>query len=169
MKKIAAFLFLFIFSFSAIAQEKPQFDSTLPDKISAVFDWTFENPKDSVMATNFISNFIKAYDEFNPMGEYKLSVVSHGAEVLIFAKNNYEKYKDIVDRLKSMTASYGLKIYVCRNTIRFFGLKEEDLQPFVIVVPAGVVELAKLQEEGYKLIPVVVHDLNKAKNLKWGD
>ncbi len=166
MKRITFFLFLIFFTISAFSQEKPKFDSSLPDKISAVFDWTFEKPKEAMMATNFISNFIKAYDEFNPMGEYKLAVVSHGAEVLIFAKNNYEKYKDTVDRLKSMTQSYGLKIYVCRNTIRFFGLKEEDLQPFVIIIPAGVVELAKLQEEGYKLIPTVVHDLNKAKNQK---
>lgn len=164
MKRIVLLIFILLINFSAFSQEKPQFDSSLPDKISAVFDWTFENPKDSAMATNFLSNFIKAYDEFNPMGEYKLAVVSHGAEVLIFAKKNYEKYKDVVDRLKSMTQSYGLKVYVCRNTMRFFGLKEEDLQPFVVVVPAGVVELAKLQQEGYRLIPTVVHDLNKVKN-----
>lgn len=163
MKKVFVLFVVLIFSLKSFSQEKPQFDSTLPDKIKAVFDWTFENPSDSVMATNFISNFIKAYDEFNPMGEYKLAVVSHGAEVLIFAKKNYEKHKEVIDRLKSMTQSYGLKIYVCRNTMRFFGLKEEDMLTFVVIVPAGVVELAKLQEEGYKLIPAVVHDLNKVK------
>ncbi|PMP77505.1 MAG: hypothetical protein C0178_02395 [Sulfurihydrogenibium sp.] len=169
MKKfltLTVLIFLLIFGSSSFSQEKAPFDSTLPDKISAVFDWTFEDPKDTSMATNFISNFIKAYDEFNPMGEYKIAVVSHGADVLIFAKSNYEKYKDIVDRLKSMTKSYGIKIYVCRNTLRFFGIKEEDVQPFVTIVPAGVVQLAKLQQEGYKLVPSVVHDLNKAKNQK---
>ena len=168
MKKIFLTLVIFLAFIvtSSFSQEKAQFDASLPDKISALFDWTFENPKDSAIATNFISNFIKAYDEFNPMGQYKIAVVSHGAEVLIFSKNNYEKYKDIVDRLKSMVNSYGVKIYVCRNTIRFFGLKDEDIQPFVTIVPAGVVEVAKLQQEGYKLIPAVVHDLNKVKTEK---
>jgi hypothetical protein len=97
------------------------------------------------------------------MGEYSLAIVSHGPEALIFSKKNYEKYKNVVDRLNSMTKSYNLKIYVCRNTIRALGLKEEDLQPFITIVPAGVVELAKLQEEGYRLIPTVVHDLKKFK------
>jgi intracellular sulfur oxidation DsrE/DsrF family protein len=164
MKKLSLLIAVFLFSAtSTFAQEKPNFDSKLPDKIKAVFDWTLEDPKDSEMAVNFISNFIKAFDEFNPMGEYSLAIVSHGPKALIFSKKNYEKYKNVVDRLNSMTKSYNLKIYVCRNIIKALGLKEEDLQPFITIVPAGVVELAKLQEEGYKLIPTVVHDLKKFK------
>ncbi len=164
MKKLVFLLMgLLLISLSGYSEEKPNFDSKLPDNIKAVFDWTLEDPKDSEMAVNFISNFIKAFDEFNPMGEYSLAVVSHGPEALIFSKKNYEKYKNVVDRLNSMTKSYNLKIYVCRNTIKALGLKEEDLQPFITIVPAGVVKLAKLQEEGYKLIPTVVHDLKKFK------
>ncbi|WP_299226315.1 DsrE family protein [Sulfurihydrogenibium sp.] len=162
MKKLVFLLMgLLLISLSGYSEEKPNFDSKLPDKIKAVFDWTLEDPKDSEMAINFISNFIKAFDEFNPMGEYSLAIVSHGPEALIFSKKNYEKYKNVVDRLNSMTKSYNLKIYVCRNTIIALGLKEEDLQPFIAIVPAGVVQLAKLQEEGYRLIPTVVHDLKK--------
>jgi len=104
MKKLLSLMLVFLFlATSTFAQEKPNFDSKLPDKIKAVFDWTLEDPKDSEMAVNFISNFIKAFDEFNPMGEYSLAVVSHGPEALIFSKKNYEKYKNIVDRLNSMT------------------------------------------------------------------
>ncbi len=96
-------------------------------------------------------------------GEYKIAIVSHGPEVLIFSKENYEKYKEIVDRIESLNKTYGVKIYVCRNAMRSLGLDQSQLQPFVEVVPAGVVELAVLQEKGYRLIPTLVRDLKKFK------
>lgn len=153
---------LLLISLSGYSEEKAKFDPKIPDKIKAVFDWSIP-PEDTATALRFVSNFIKAYDEFNPAGEYQLAIVSHGPEALIFSKKNYEKYKETIDRLRSMTQVYNLKIYVCRNVVRTLGIKEEDLQDFVIVVPAGVLKLAAIQEEGFRLIPTVVHDMKKYK------
>ncbi len=47
--------------------------------------------------------------------------------------------------------------------MKALGLEQLKLQPFVEVVPAGVVGFAVFQEEGYRLIPMVVHDLRKFK------
>jgi hypothetical protein len=93
MKKLSLLITIFLFlTISTFAQEKPNFDSKLPDKIKAVFDWSIP-PEDTATALRFVSNFIKAYDEFNPAGEYQLAIVSHGPEALIFSKKNYEQYQ----------------------------------------------------------------------------
>lgn len=40
----------------------------------------------------------------------------------------------------------------CNNALNMFDLKPEQLCVFAQVVPAGVVEIAKKQEEGYSYI-----------------
>ncbi len=41
-----------------------------------------------------------------------------------------------------------VNIFVCRNAMNMFGLKDEDVPDYVKVVPAGVEKVAKLSKEG---------------------
>ena len=77
-------------------------------------------------------------------------VVTHGPEMVVFAKKNYAKYKDIVDRAASL-AKQGVRFEACRNAAAAEGFKPEDLHGFVTVVPAGTYALAYWQAKGYTL------------------
>jgi len=68
----------------------------------------------------------------------------------VFAKENYTKYKDIVDRAASF-AQQGVRFEACRNAAAAQGFAPEDLHGFVTVVPAGPYTLAYWQAKGYSL------------------
>ena len=46
----------------------------------------------------------------------------------------------------------GLRFAACGNALKGTGLTKDDIFDFVTVVPAGVVELAERQAEGYAYI-----------------
>lgn len=79
-----------------------------------------------------------------------LEILIHGEPLKRLTITN-AKNLDIYDELKSLT-DRGLKIALCNNTMKKFNLKSEDMCPFTTIVPAGVIELAKKQEEGFSYI-----------------
>lgn len=167
---VALVFCMFVYSFS---EEKKKdvavfevSDSTYPS-IKVVYDWNLSSPEEVGKALNYLRNHFKAYDEHAPLEEVEIVVVSHGAEVPVFAKQNYKYFKEIVDRIKNFHDIYGVKFYVCYNAARAFGFDREDFPSFVILTPAGVAKLAALQEEGYRLVPAVVHDFKAVKE-KYG-
>jgi len=57
-----------------------------------------------------------------------------------------------VDRMKALSAQ-GVVFKMCENTLKEFNLDpQKDLVIPMTVVPAGVAELAKLQQEGFAYI-----------------
>jgi len=80
-------------------------------------------------------------------------IVSHGPEVVLWAKQNYSKYKKIVDRAASF-AEQGVLFEICRNDAAALGFKPEDLHGFVSVIPAGPYALTYWQNKGYSYIAV---------------
>ena len=94
--------------------------------------------------------------------------MSHGPEVVLFARKNYAKYKDIVDRAASFS-KLGVKFEICRNAATFQGFAAEDFHRFVTLVPPAPYALAYWQAKGYTLNAVgatmpttPISDLNKA-------
>lgn len=45
-----------------------------------------------------------------------------------------------------------LQIYICNNSLNNLGLDASQLLPFCEVVPAGITQLIKLQQEGFAYI-----------------
>ncbi|RMA96142.1 DsrE family protein [Hydrogenothermus marinus] len=170
LKILIIFPLIFLFSISYAKEKKlatfEVSEETYPT-IKVVYDWNLSSPEDVNQALNYISNHIKAYTQYAPFSELKIVVVSHGPEAVIFAKQNKDKFKQILERIKSFHDAYGVKFYVCNNILKFMGFKREDIQPFAIITPAGVAKLAALQEEGYRLVPAVVHNLKAIKE-KYG-
>jgi len=79
-----------------------------------------------------------------------IALVLHGPEVEIFFRENYKRYKNIVDLAARLTAFQVVDIKICRTRLRFLEQDEVSLFPFVGTVAFGPDEIARLtEEEGY--------------------
>lgn len=112
--------------------------------IDAVFDVNYDDPNSLNILYAFVKNTSK------PLGG-KMVVVTHGPELRVFAKENYEKYQGIVDKLAEL-ADAGVDFRMCNNAMRAAGYQADDIHGFVTVVPAGFPEIAYLQHQGYRYI-----------------
>jgi len=143
-------------------------------QLKVVWDFNFVDPKAVGVVFNNISSFLKSVSDFGPheIEPVKIVVVSHGPELVVFARKNYPKYKDIVDRAASF-AKQGVKFEICDVAARFQGFVPEDLYGFVTVVPAGPYALSYWQTKGYTLnapgatMPTLpISDLNRTDTNK---
>lgn len=144
---------------SAVASEFAPYGTAKVDMkeyptINAVFDLNYEDPNKLHILHAFVNNTRK------PL-KGKMVVVTHGPELRVFAKENYEKYQGIVDKMAEL-AKEGVEFRMCNNAMRAAGFKAEDMHGFITVVPAGFPELAYLQSQGYQYInpiPLPVRDV----------
>lgn len=134
--------------------------SSYPDinqlkQLKVVWDFNFQDPKSVGFVFNNVSALLKATQDYGPheIDPIKVVIVSHGPEVVLWAKKNYSKYKDIVDRAASF-AQQGVRFEVCKNDAAALGFKPEDLDGFVTVIPAGPYALTYWQNKGYAYIAV---------------
>ncbi|SNZ06831.1 hypothetical protein SAMN06265182_0813 [Persephonella hydrogeniphila] len=167
MKVLIVFLLVFLFASGEEKGAKLEISESTYPSVKVVYDWNLQGPEAVDKALNYIRNHLKAYSEYAPLEEVEIVIVSHGAEIPVFAKQNEKVFQKTVERLKNFHDSYGIKFYVCYNAARAFGFDKEDFFPFVILTPAGVAKLAALQEEGYRLVPAIVHNFKPVKE-KYG-
>jgi len=139
-------------------------------QIKVVWDFNFSDPKAVGFVLNYVNALMRTTSELGPhdIDPLRVVIVSHGPEVVVFAKKNYEKYKDIVDRAASF-AKQGVRFEICRHAAAAQGFQPEDLHGFATVVPAGPYALAYWQAKGFTLnavgatMPTLpVNELNKA-------
>lgn len=79
-----------------------------------------------------------------------IAFVLHGPEVEIFFRENYSRYKSIVDLAARLSAFDVIDLKVCRTQLRFLEHSPTELYPFVDTVPFGPDEIARLTDEkGY--------------------
>lgn len=122
--------------------------------VNTVFDVNYENPQQLNTLYNFIKNTKKET-------KGKVVVVTHGPELRAFAKENYEKYQGIVDKMAEL-AKDGVEFKMCNNAMLAAGFKADDMHGMITVVPAGFPEVAYWQEKGYRYInplPLSVKDV----------
>lgn len=121
---------------------------------NTVFDVNYEDPQKLNTLYNFIKNTKKVTGG-------KVVVVTHGPELRAFAKENYEKYQGIIDKMAEL-AKDGVEFKMCNNAMLAAGFKAEDMHGFITVVPAGFPEVAYWQGKGYRYInplPLPVKDV----------
>ena len=160
LKHVLAGVVLAITTSCVFAQESPYGTSKFSSyadidsvkQLHTVWDFNFVDPKAVGVVLNNIGALLKATADFGPheIEPLKVVVVSHGPELAIFAKANYSKYKDIVDRAASF-AQQGVRFEACRNAAAAQGFAPEDFHGFINVVPAGPYALAYWQAKGYSL------------------
>ena len=119
-----------------------------------VFDVNYDDPQKLNTLYNFVKNTKR-----ETRGE--VVVVTHGPELRAFAKENYEKYQGIVDKMAEL-AQDGVQFKMCNNAMKAAGFSAEDMHGFITVVPAGFPELVYWQSKGYQYVnplPLPVKDV----------
>jgi hypothetical protein len=76
-----------------------------------------------------------------------IAFVLHGPEVEIFFRDNYSRYKPIVDLAAKLSALNVVDIKVCRTRLRYLETDVDQLFPFVDSVPFGPDEIERLTGE----------------------
>jgi intracellular sulfur oxidation DsrE/DsrF family protein len=121
-------------------------------QLKVVWDFNFSDPKAVGIVFNFVNALSSATSEFGPheIDPIKVVIVSHGPELVVFARKNYAKYKEIADRAASL-AKQGVKFEICLRAATFLGFAPEDFHGFATLAPAAPYSLAYWQTKGYTL------------------
>ena len=121
-------------------------------QLKVVWDFNFSDPNAAGLGLNFVGALLQATAEFGPheIDPIQVVVVSHGPEAVVFAKQNYEKYKEIVDRAASF-AKQGVRFEICARASKAQGFEPQDLHGFTTAVPAAPYALAYWQAKGFTL------------------
>ena len=89
------------------------------------------------------ANYIKAL----PEERFQLVVVANGPAVTQFVKGN-EEFRAIAAPLQDQ----GLRIMLCANALADNCISHDDIWPGCHIVPAGLIEIVRLQREGFAYI-----------------
>ncbi|MEA4933053.1 MAG: DsrE family protein [Lawsonibacter sp.] len=91
-----------------------------------------------------VSNLLHEVD----LNASQIEVVANAEAVEFYTVKTSSEHTTLAANL----AEAGVKFAACSNALRDRGISEQELDPFVLVVPAGVLELAQRQKEGYAYI-----------------
>lgn len=125
-----------------------------------VYDFYFDNPAKINSALFWIRSLMIPLgdDPYNFAPEFMdIVVVIHGTEIVTVAKNNYEKYRDAVERMRYY-AALGVKFRVCAIAAEDYGYSVKDFYEFIEIAPSAITELVHWQQQGYALITPVIMD-----------
>ncbi|AGK96858.1 DsrE family protein [Clostridium pasteurianum] len=81
---------------------------------------------------------------------YNIEVVANAEAVKLYDFNNNFSSEEF-HIMKDLNGK-NVRFVACNNALKGHGIKRENLMTFVLVVPAGILELIDKQEEGYAYI-----------------
>ncbi|MEN8198742.1 MAG: DsrE family protein [Thermodesulfobacteriota bacterium] len=110
----------------------------------AVFHVDQNEEKDMNMALNNVINLLNAI----PDQEHDLIVLFNGPAVGLVAWDDVVIY---LERIKDV-ASKGVRFQVCKNAMERFEVTEDLLIEECEIIPAGIVTLIDLQNDGFSYI-----------------
>jgi len=114
--------------------------------LKMVVEVDYANHKRWGLAIANIKNVMAAFGDNS--FKYKIELVVFGPGLRFLMKKFDGKNEST---LQSLT-TYGLKLRACHNTMMKARVTKAALFPFVKVVPAGVVEIAKKEMQGYAFL-----------------
>lgn len=92
---------------------------------------------------------IQSAEMHSGKGNIRMVVVVNGPAVKFLLKKKAGKITEEIDKL---AATGEVEFHVCGTSLKAFGYRASDVLSSCRVVPAGVVDIAKLEEEGYAYI-----------------
>lgn len=85
----------------------------------------------------------------DPFAEH-IVVVLHGHSIPFFALKNYQRYKSLMRRAEGLTQTGTIQFRMCQASAEHhYGLKPNDIEGFVTMVPMADAEIVRLEHEGY--------------------
>lgn len=152
MFRFAALLLAILCSAPSVAEGK--WVQTPYKAAKVVFEFYLDDPNKMGSALYWVRSVMNPLQDapysYAPE-ELSIKVVIHGTEIVTVAKNNTQKYQEIVDRMRYY-ADLGVEFKVCGQAAEDFGYSVKDFHEFIQVVPNAMTELAHWQQEGYALI-----------------
>ena len=155
MKNLSLVFALVMLSLPLAAEEEhATYVETPYQSPKAVFDIFLDRPDKVGSALYWIRSFTNPLTEspYNMSMDFMdIVVILHGTEIVTVARKNYEKYRDVVERMRYY-AEFGIKFKVCGLAAKDYDYSVKDFQAFIEVVPSAITELAHWQQQGYALI-----------------
>ena len=81
--------------------------------------------------------------------ELEIAMVLHGPDIRIFAKENYSRYKDIVDLAEQLDDADIIDFKACATTAAQRGFNDSAFPAFVELVPYAPDEIKRLTKDGF--------------------
>jgi hypothetical protein len=156
----AALATAFLMSTPAPALAQARVVQTPYKNPKALIDIYLDDPRKLAAALNWVRGVM------NPLTEAPYSmapedipiiVLMHGTEIVTLARKNEQRYPELVQRMRYY-ADLGVKFKVCGQAMKDYDYTPADLYDFVEVTPSAITELMHWQNQGYALIPALVHD-----------
>jgi len=105
-----------------------------------VFHIDWDNEEALIMALGNMENLLKEV----PAEEASIYLVANGVAVKLFQLECATRYISRVENLSDV----GVRFLVCNNSLRNLGIDHDELLGSCEIVPAGILELIRLQVEG---------------------
>ncbi|NLZ16122.1 MAG: hypothetical protein GX087_00090 [Desulfobulbaceae bacterium] len=109
----------------------------------AVFHLDANDEKIFALGLNNVTNLLKAI----PNDHHDVVMLFNGPAVQLLQQESCALQENIRNLQQQRVV-----FKVCNNALNKFGVTTEDLVPGCIVIPAGIVELIVLQQDGYAYI-----------------
>ena len=147
----------------------PSFASEDEDEsVKIVYQCDFADVKRVHLMLNTLNNAIKYYNKHMIDYEIDIVVLGPGLQYIMkdfkdtgFMKKPYIEHggptgAGTASRFKGLVQLGGdnLKIFACHNTMDKKHVKENQLQDYAEVTPAGIIKAVDLQREGYAYIKI---------------
>jgi len=150
---------LFFLTCNFVQAEATYEQTPYGEEQKVVFDFYLDEPAKAATALYWLRAYMNPLldDPYGFAPEFMdIKVIIHGTEIVTVARKNYEKYRDIVERMKYYEA-LGVEFRVCALAADDYGYAAGDFQDFILMAPSAITELGHWQQEGYALIRPVVY------------
>lgn len=142
----------FFFTVAGVSEElphNPSLKNAIPEDQSAKYVaqirlHTPEEIKAVLEKAQALVDKGEKFPDFDP-----IAVILHGPEIKVFARQNYQMYKTIVELAARLEAFNVIDVRVCEEQMAEDGIKKGDLPAFVDTVPYGPAEEQRLLKKGY--------------------
>ncbi len=109
-------------------------------RLKVVFHIDVDNKELLAMALNNMGNLLK---EVSP-NETAIYLVLNGAAVKLFQRKRATLYASRIEKFFKI----GVRFLLCSNSLKNLNIRRDELVKTCEVVPAGILELIRLQTEG---------------------
>jgi len=146
------------------AREKQAAADAGADVVKVVYHADFADPRRFSAMLTSINNMVTTYQNDFVDYDVRIVFVAHGIRFLtedalkgtLFEADKalMERRAELITRLGGLQDVQGVKLELCDITRQAIGLEEDKLIPNVTLVRSGVVQVAKLQHEGFAYIKI---------------